>query len=269
MSMRAVPPISGSSRRSCLEVVVNQRPHRHHLWMVASALLIAAGMVGALFAAGLVAGNANEKSQKAFKTSAGEIAASLELAIQHDNDLVDSGSAVVFAGDPVVSNTDFVRWAKAAQVLERYPELQDFGDAVIVPAAQLKAFAARAVLDPWSTLSEDGTFNVVPPGVRSFYCLGRVGMIRNPESGAPAGFDFCASELGKGLLHARDSGLGFYGPFTIGKIRELGILDPVYRVTRRLPRLRSAATRSWGGSARRSCPRCCWTRRWRVIPTRH
>ena len=54
--MRAVPPISGSSRRSCLEVVVNQRPNRHHLWMVASALLIAAGMVAALFAAGLVAG---------------------------------------------------------------------------------------------------------------------------------------------------------------------------------------------------------------------
>jgi hypothetical protein len=170
------------------------------------------------------------KARRAFATSSAEIASTLELAIQHEDDLILSGAAFVFRGEEAhVSNTEFVRWARSMRVLERYPELQDFGDAVIVPASRLAAFETRAVADPWAPLGPDGTFHIVPPGDRAFYCFGRVGMVRNAEAGAPAGFDFCASELGSALLAARDSGQGSYEPFTVGKNVELAVELPVYR----------------------------------------
>jgi diguanylate cyclase (GGDEF)-like protein len=188
-------------------------------------------MAGSVFAAGALAGNQAEKARRAFATSSAEIASTLKLAIQHEDDLILGGVAFVFAGADVdgVSNTEFVRWANSMHVLERYPELQDFGDAVIVPASQLAAFEAKAVADPWAPLGPNGTFQIVPEGNRAFYCFGRVGMVRNAEVGAPAGFDFCASELGSALLAARDTGQGSYEPFTVGKTLELGVQLPAYR----------------------------------------
>jgi diguanylate cyclase (GGDEF)-like protein len=192
-------------------------------------LLMVLGSVGSMVAAAAVARHDRDDSYQEFRSSSAAIASTLRLAIQHDNDLIASGSALVFAGHQDVSNTQFVEWAKAAHVLQRYPELQDFGDAVIVPASQLAAFEARAVADPWAPLGPHGTFQIVPAGDRPFYCFGRVGMVRNAQVGAPAGFDFCESELGPALLGARDSGRGSYVPFTVGENLELGVQVPFYR----------------------------------------
>jgi len=196
---------------------------------VAAVLVLVLGMAGSLSAAGGVSANQTASARRAFAVSSDGIASNLQLAIQHDDDLILSGAAFVFADNAHVSNAEFVQWAKNLRVLDRYPELQDFGDAVIVPDSRLAAFAARAVADPWAPLGPGGTFQVVPAGHRSFYCFGRVGMVRNATVGAPAGFDFCAGGLRAGLLAARDSGLGSYQPFTVGSTLELGVQIPVYR----------------------------------------
>jgi diguanylate cyclase (GGDEF)-like protein len=209
---------------------LEEQRHRRRYWWIAAALVVTLlGVVGSVFSADAVAGQQAERAKQAFAETSAEIASTLRLAIQHEDDLILSGAAFVFAGDPDLTNTLFVKWAASMDVLARYPELQDFGDAVVVPASELAAFERRAVADPWAPLGPNGTFQVVPAGDRPFYCFGRVGMVRNAAVGAPAGFDFCASELGSALLAARDSGLGSYTPFTVGANLELGVQLPVYR----------------------------------------
>ena len=80
------------------------------------------------------------------------------------------------------------------QALERYPELIGFGHSVIVPAAQLPAFAAQAVTDPAGPLAANGTFQVVPPGDRPYYCLAVAAVQRDAQQAVPAGADFCSPD---------------------------------------------------------------------------
>ena len=98
------------------------------------------------------------------------------------------------------------------RALERYPELLGFGQAIIVSAAQLPAFEARAMADPAGPLAADGTFQVIPPGPRPFYCFPPTGQARTTAGALPAGFDYCAGGPASAGLLARDTGQGAYIP---------------------------------------------------------
>ena len=200
--------------------------------LVVAALLAVAGIVGAVFAAGSVARSDSERSRQAFKTSAGEISSTLKLAIQHEDDLaVDAGAFIIGNTDTTnTTNPDLARWAISAQVRARYPELQALGYIVMVPAADLPAFAARVVADPTSRSAADGTFQLVPPGDRPFYCLAPAGQPQFSANATPAGTDYCATAVvGPLLFAARDSGRGAYLPFKLGKDTALAIETPIYR----------------------------------------
>jgi len=132
-------------------------------------------------------------------------------------------------GNPTASNGEFIQWADSVQALDRYPELQGFGESVIVPASQLPAFARRAVLDPTGPLAANGTFEVVPPGDRPFSCLSTSAQSRSAQAEFPAGFDFCSGNLGTVSLAARDSGQSAYLPIQNGTSTLLSVLTPVYR----------------------------------------
>ena len=122
-----------------------------------------------MLAARAVAGIEADQSREVFDTSSANIASTVELAIQHEDDIVvDAGGLLA---DPDLSQTSFVRWATAARVLERYPEMTGLRCSQLVDDADLPAFAARAVADPTGPLSAEGTFEVVPAGPRPFYCL--------------------------------------------------------------------------------------------------
>jgi hypothetical protein len=155
------------------------------VWATAAVFRLAIGTTGSVFAAGRVAQNEGQNSQRAFATSSAEIASTLKLAIQHEEDLVVSAGAFAL-GNPDASNTEFVQWATAVRAMDRYPELRGFGESVIVPASQLGAFAARAVADPVGPLASNGTFAVIPPGNRPYYCLARAGEVRSAAVGIPA-----------------------------------------------------------------------------------
>jgi diguanylate cyclase (GGDEF)-like protein len=218
-------PMLWSSRGA---VTANSSKRQRRVWTAVAVLLLIGGIVGAYFAAdGHVRGEA-DRAHRAFVASSAEIASALKLAIQHDDDLIVSGAAYL-AGNPDGSNAEFLRWANTVQALARYPELQDFGHAMIVPHADLKTFAARVTADPSGVLGPNGTFVVAPPGDRAYYCFATVGQARNTDVGTPAGYDFCGAGLGPPLLAGRDSGTGSYEPLIVGKNPRLAVSTPIYR----------------------------------------
>ncbi|MET4096819.1 signal transduction histidine kinase [Arthrobacter sp. UYCu712] len=216
---KKVPPLlradAGSGRRSLV-------------WALVAAVLILGGTCGAAFAAVTEAHNNAQKSRTAFESSSDEIASTLQLAVQHEDDLSLSGAAYL-AGNPDGSNAQFLQWSDSIRALERYPELHDYGNAVFVPAEALAAFAEQAQADPWASLTSTGKFQVDPPGDRAYYCLGTVGRVRSAQTGAPVGQDFCAGGRGPALLEARDTGGSSYAPFTVGADPALGVATPYYR----------------------------------------
>ena len=220
-----------------------------YVWLAMAALLALGGTVGAVFAATAVGNNAHRESRRSFAASSAQVASTLQLAIQHEEDLVVSDSAY-FLNNQTASNADFHAWNLSMRAFDRYPELQGIGIAVLVDPSQLPALAARAVADPEHLpLAADGTFQVVPPGTRPFYCLGPVGQTRSEALDFPAGFDFCAADKGVGFFGIRDSGQGTYLPLKVGPSTLLGVDVPVYRggVTPTTVEARRAAFFGWVG----------------------
>jgi diguanylate cyclase (GGDEF)-like protein len=201
---------------------------RRHLWSAVAVALVVVGIAGSVLGAHLVAQNDAQRSHQAFATTSAQIASTLTLAIQHEQDLTASASAY-FAGNPNPTEAEFLGWTNAVRAFQRYPDLQLIGEITLVPAAELGAFAARAEADPAGPLSPDGTFQVVPAGNRPFYCFEPVAAGRTTQSAPPAGFDYCDGPLGSALLAARDSGADSYLPARVGKTSVLGVGVAVYQ----------------------------------------
>ncbi len=226
MPKRAKDPAHGGTASSA-DSGSGRRNHRYVLVAVA-ALLALGGTTGAAFAALSVGNNAQRDSRQAFTNSSAQIASALQLSIQHEEDLVVSAGSY-FLSIPSATNSDFRDWARSMRAFERYPELQGLGLTILVDSSQLPAFATRAVADPAGPLASDGTFQIVPPGSRPFYCLAAVGQVRSGGQGPPAGFDFCAENNGGFFFGPRDSGQGAYFPSKIGTSTLLAIVVPLYR----------------------------------------
>ncbi len=201
---------------------------RHHLWAALAALLAVGGIVSAVFAAGSVARTDADRSRQAFKSSSAEVASTLQLAIQHEEDLVVNMQGF-FVSNPNASNAEFMAWADSVDVLGRYPELQSGGLAVSVPASELAAFASRATANPSGPLAPDGTFQVAPAGSRPFYCFPSLQLARTVGLTQPAGHDLCSTELGPVLLASRDTGHASYATLKVSNTTLLIIQTPIYR----------------------------------------
>jgi diguanylate cyclase (GGDEF)-like protein len=204
---------------------------RHSFWAAIAALFIAGGALGSLLGAHSVARTDADQARLAFHLSSDEIASTLKLAIQHEEDLVVNASAFV-AGNPSASAADFDRWAESVRAMQRYPELQNFGLVVMVPAAKLHTFEARIAEHPVRPLGPDSLgprdgFQILPAGIRPYYCFAVAGLARSVSTYLPAGVDYCA--LAKTLVGTSDSGLSSYAPFMGGSATTLGVETPVYR----------------------------------------
>jgi diguanylate cyclase (GGDEF)-like protein len=203
---------------------------RRSVWSAVAGLLVLAGILASVLGAKAVARTDADKTRLAFHLSSAEIASTLKLAIQHEEDLVVTASAWA-AGNPQASPVEFDRWAHSVRALQRYPELQNIGLVALVPASQLHAFEARIAAHPVEPLglhtASNAAFQVVPQGDRPLYCFAVAGLSRSLASYLPPGLDFCA--LATALLSARDEGLSTYAPFVDGKVTTLGVQTPVYR----------------------------------------
>jgi diguanylate cyclase (GGDEF)-like protein len=205
----------------------DHRFRRHHAWVAIAAGLALAGVLGALLAAGSVARRDAESSRRDLQVTSAQVASTLQLAIEHEEDLVVNAGAYIL-GQAAFANNGFARWTAAAFVHERYPEIQALGVFSLVSDDGLAAFAARAALDPLYPGDPDAGFAVVPAGVRPFYCLPAAAQLWNPAVKTPAGLDFCATPAGADFLEARDSGHSSYVPYAVANHSYLSVLTPLY-----------------------------------------
>ena len=197
-------------------------------WGRLMVLLVLGGVVASALVALFVGRGDVRSSRDAFKASSAEIASTLGLAIQREQDLVISTSAFV-VDDP---GAPFGEWVSSVQALQRYPEITGLGLAVLVPASRLSAFRASVMRHRAGSPSGGGVFRVLPPGRRPFYCLQAGAVARSPQAAFPAGYDFCASggAIGPGgLLAAQRSGASSYVPIHVGAETLLAVQTPVYR----------------------------------------
>jgi len=203
-----------------------------------AALLTLTGTLAAVLGAEAVVHTDSERSRLAFHLSSAEIASTLRLAIQHEEDLIVNASTFV-AENPRATPVEFDKWAEAVRAMQRYPELQNFGLVELVPASGLRSFEARITAHPVEPLGAGSAaitkqtplnahFYVTPAGNRPYYCFAVAGMSRQLASVLPAGLDYCALAETP-LPIARDSGLSSYAPFSVGPVTTLGVQTPVYR----------------------------------------
>jgi diguanylate cyclase (GGDEF)-like protein len=200
------------------------------VWVAVTASLVIAGALGAVLGARAVAHSDADKARLGFHLASTEIASTLKLAIQHEEDLVITASAYI-AGNPNASAADFDRWAERVHAMQRYPELQNIGLVRMVPAASLAAFQAHMAANPLRPLGahsiapREGS-GVLPAGERPFYCLAVAGLARTARSYLPGDLDYCA--LAPQLMTARATGVPSYAPFIAGATTTLGVETPVY-----------------------------------------
>jgi two-component system, sensor histidine kinase and response regulator len=231
-------PIGGTSRR-------------HHAWAAAAGALVVLGTIGSAFGANAVARNSNQVALQALQSSSAEIASTLQLAVQREDDLTISAGGFI-ASNPNVSNRQFSQWVSSLHTVARYPELRGLGYIAKVTAAALPAYAAQAVRDPTGPLAAGGTFQISPAGNRPFYCLEAAAVATGGEHNLPAGIDFCTiKSVHQWLLTAQDSGRSAYALYRIGKTTLLTTESPVYRDGMALGTVaeRRAAILGWIGTA--------------------
>jgi diguanylate cyclase (GGDEF)-like protein len=205
------------------------RLRRLGVWIVIAALLAVGGVAGAVLGARSVARADAEKSHRVFAQASSQIASTLRLAIAQENDLVVS-AAVFELENPNASNADFKHWTGEQGAFERYPELSGIATIAFVPRSRLHAFEVRAQADPAGPLGPHGTFAIIPPGVRPYYCFIRSAQARGGPSQTPAGVDYCASD--PQLIESRGSGQGYdfaVSARALSKTPLLAIETPLYR----------------------------------------
>jgi diguanylate cyclase (GGDEF)-like protein len=211
---------------------------RRGLWAGVAVLCVAVGAVASVIGARAVARDDAAEARQVFPRTAAGIASTVKLTLQHEEDLIISGSTF-FAGKSDASAMEFNTWVKWAQALRRYPELQKLGLVALVRAPELAAFEARisghpakaaqlpARLGQRSPALAHGGLHIVPAGARSFNCLAAVELARHAVKNAQPGLDYCA--VTPGLLSSRDSGASVYASASASRGQGLAIETPVYR----------------------------------------
>ena len=177
------------------------------------------GILGSVLGARAIARIQTQKSHQAFVNSSEQVAATLKLAIEREQDLgVNAGAFII--GNPSASELQFQGWVANAQLFRRYPELLGIGEVVLVPASGMKAFVAD---------HGGAGFQVSPAGLRADYCFSTLTQGRSGQSLVPAAADVCASNLGPALLAVRDSGQSAYVPYGSGKNAALAVGTAIYQ----------------------------------------
>jgi diguanylate cyclase (GGDEF)-like protein len=177
------------------------------------------GIAAAVLGSMSLARNSDQKSHQSFVTSSVEIASTLKVDIDREQDLGVNAAGFIL-GNPSASEGQFQQWTASVRLFQRFPELQGIGEVVLVPATQLKEFAAD---------HGGSTFQLTPSGEHPYYCFTTLTQGRTASSVLPSGADVCASDLGPALVAARASGLPAYLPYGTGRNAALAIGSAVYQ----------------------------------------
>lgn len=146
-------------------------PGRKGVWASITGLLVLTGALASVLGARAVASSDADQGRLAFHLASAEIASTLKLAIQHEEDLVVSASAFI-TGNPNATPAGFDRWVESVHAMQRYPELQNIGLVTLVQAPHLAAFESHLAANP-----------VRPLGAHSAGFRGALQIL--PRAGAP------------------------------------------------------------------------------------
>jgi len=226
----ATPPIASWPARGRARARPSRGPGADP-WLPGAAGPVLGGAFATVARSRAVARSEAAKARLAFRKSSEEVASTLKLAVQHEEDLVVAASAFV------TSNTDsspvaFDRWAESVQAMQRYPELQNIGLVTLVPASKLAAFQTRMAANPvrpfgvHSLPRREGR-GVLPPVKAPFYCLAVAGLARSPAAYVPTRLNYCA--LAPEMISDRDTASPNYAPVLASSSTSLGVSTPVYR----------------------------------------
>jgi diguanylate cyclase (GGDEF)-like protein len=220
------------------EPVKNTRPGRKSAWAAVALVCVAAGTAGSVLGAHAVAKHDAGKTRQAFAQTAAGIASSLKVSVQREEDLT-VGASTYYAGNPKSSPAEFAKWAKWAQMLRHYPELDALGLVTQVRAPQLAAFAATASgvkVKPatgGSAKPDSGAPRIAPAGTRPYYCLAGAELARSRADASPTGLDYCA--LTPALISSRDTARSVHvsatitAPISGRRVQAVRVETPVYR----------------------------------------
>jgi diguanylate cyclase (GGDEF)-like protein len=199
-----------------------RRFHSIRAWSYVAIAIVLLGSCGSYFSAHSVASAHDQKDQKAFQASSLEISATLELSIQHEQDLIDSTESFLI-GDPHATQAQFTQWADQVHVLGRFSDVSGLGIINYVTRAQLPQYAAR------EAGNQSSPFKVIPSGVRPFYCLASIGLFRAGANILPKDYDVCDSPEKALVLNARTSGKSAVLPYIFRGREVMGLETPIYR----------------------------------------
>ena len=213
-----------------------QRHPRRGVWLASALLVAAIAGIGSVLGAVSIAHNNAQQSQQSAAASSMEIASTLRLAIQHEQDLAVSSGAFVSA-NPEASQVQFDQWTDAVSAFKRYPELVGIAEIARVPASDATTFATWAekdLTDPQSfptsaSAASRSPFVITPSGSRPYYCLRTVWESQTDALETPAGLDFCQTVEGPWLAKIEASGQNAYLPYGSGKNARVAVGTPIYR----------------------------------------
>jgi diguanylate cyclase (GGDEF)-like protein len=228
---------SGASQ-AALEHVKQRASGRTGAWAAVALLCVAAGTVGSVLGAHAVASKDAGKTRQAFDQTASGVASSLKVSVERAEDLTVSASTF-YAGNPKASPAEFAKWAKWAQMLRHYPELDALGLVTEVRAPQLAAFVANATgtkVKPAAAGSAKpvgGALRIVPAGKRPYYCLAGAQLARSRADSSPTGLDYCAVTpaliSSSDTAHRIDTRATITAPVSGTRVQAVRVQTPVYR----------------------------------------
>ena len=220
---------------------------RRHFWIGAAGLVLLFGSLVSIVAAQEVANRDSVDSRQMVVASSAQIASTLKLAIEHQQDLASDIGGFI-ATDPNASNAQFAEWIRSTSAFARYPELSGIGEISIVPASGLATFEQQTTSGGPATSPADPV-QIIPGGIRPYYCLLGHWQSRTGALSVPPGLDFCQLSIDHALLDIESSGHTAYLPFDLGTIRGSRSESPstVAEGCRPRPRQRRAAFVGWIG----------------------
>jgi diguanylate cyclase (GGDEF)-like protein len=205
-----------------LKTMRGQRSRSLLIWVAIAASFVLLGTLGSVFGANGVANATDQQNDRAFLTSSNAIASTLHLAIQHEQDLIDSTKSFLM-GNPNATRSQFTQWSNSLHVLRHYPDLSGLGVIVYVPAAQLSAYVKNA------SLLLGKPFVVTPPGARPFYCFSPLGIARPGTPRLPREVDLCDGSASSYITSPRTSGQSLVLPYRSSGQETIALETPIYR----------------------------------------
>jgi diguanylate cyclase (GGDEF)-like protein len=158
-------------------------------------LIIVAGLAASSVLAAEWRSNLVRDNQKSFQAAATDLSGTLRSKLETTIGLTRTMRAIATM-EPNAGDTRFVKWYQ--QLQRGAPAATDVVAALIepVPASGLAAFRRQAEADPTFRARLGGSFQIVPAGSRSVYCLTRATVGTSATTSLfPPLLDYCAPVL--------------------------------------------------------------------------